>query len=102
MSLITCPDCSHQVSDLAPVCPGCGRPMAGARIPGAEKSIELTSKRFKGVTLVAWALFVLGIVMMIGGGEGQKGPLAPFGPLFFTAGILVYIVNKLRVWWHHR
>ena len=27
MSLITCPDCSNQVSDHAPACPKCGRPM---------------------------------------------------------------------------
>ena len=27
MALLTCPDCAHQVSDQAPSCPGCGRPM---------------------------------------------------------------------------
>lgn len=27
MPLITCPDCSNQVSDSAPTCPQCGRPM---------------------------------------------------------------------------
>lgn len=28
MSLITCPDCGHKVSDLAVSCPECGRPVA--------------------------------------------------------------------------
>ncbi len=28
MPLITCPDCSSQVSDAAPSCPKCGRPIA--------------------------------------------------------------------------
>jgi hypothetical protein len=26
MALISCPDCDSQISDLAPACPGCGRP----------------------------------------------------------------------------
>lgn len=28
MALITCPDCKQKVSDSAPTCPGCGRPVA--------------------------------------------------------------------------
>lgn len=27
MALLLCPDCEHQVSDQAPACPKCGRPM---------------------------------------------------------------------------
>lgn len=27
MALITCPDCGKQLSDQAPACPNCGRPM---------------------------------------------------------------------------
>lgn len=27
MALLTCPDCRREVSDLAPACPGCGRPL---------------------------------------------------------------------------
>jgi len=30
VALIKCPDCGRDVSDLAPVCLGCGRPIAGA------------------------------------------------------------------------
>lgn len=33
MSLVNCPDCSRQVSDSAPACPGCGRPMHAATAP---------------------------------------------------------------------
>lgn len=33
MALIECPDCKRQVSDSAPVCPGCGRPVAVAALP---------------------------------------------------------------------
>ncbi len=27
MPLVKCPDCQKEISDQAPVCPGCGRPM---------------------------------------------------------------------------
>ena len=29
MALTTCPDCGTEVSEQAPSCPKCGRPMAG-------------------------------------------------------------------------
>ena len=28
MALITCPECGNKVSDLAPMCPNCGYPIA--------------------------------------------------------------------------
>lgn len=28
MALVRCPDCNREVSEAAPVCPGCGRPIA--------------------------------------------------------------------------
>lgn len=31
MSLIKCPDCTREVSDSAPSCPGCGRQIAAAK-----------------------------------------------------------------------
>lgn len=30
MALITCPDCGRQLSELAPACLGCGRPLAAS------------------------------------------------------------------------
>lgn len=33
MALIQCPDCQRDVSDAAPACPGCGRPIRGAETP---------------------------------------------------------------------
>lgn len=37
MSLITCPDCEQRVSQFAPACPHCGRPLAVARPAVAER-----------------------------------------------------------------
>ena len=33
MALVKCPDCGREVSDQAPSCPNCGRPMAARRAP---------------------------------------------------------------------
>ncbi len=33
MALLKCPDCNNPVSDLAPACPKCGRPMKAAPPP---------------------------------------------------------------------
>src|SRR4051812_27277887 len=33
MALVKCPDCGREVSDLAPACPTCGRPMAASGGP---------------------------------------------------------------------
>lgn len=36
MPLIKCPDCSREISDQAPSCIGCGRPMAVARTESGD------------------------------------------------------------------
>ena len=35
MTLRTCPDCKADVSDQAPSCPHCGRPLGRARVFGS-------------------------------------------------------------------
>lgn len=45
MSLIACPECDHQVSDLAVACPHCGFPVAAAiRHTVAELTDEVHAK----------------------------------------------------------
>jgi len=41
MALLTCPDCSHRVSDLAASCPSCGRP----RLEAMSATIKDSSDR---------------------------------------------------------
>lgn len=75
MALITCPDCGGSVSNAAPVCIHCGRPLASAR-PGApysplptldpmqrrvEERAERT-ERSRRVAVVVYALQVLAFV----------------------------------------
>jgi hypothetical protein len=33
MALVTCPDCAHEISDAAPSCPWCGRPVPVVPVP---------------------------------------------------------------------
>ncbi len=42
MPLITCPDCSSQVSDAAPACPKCGRPIAPMKIEATATALRAT------------------------------------------------------------
>lgn len=43
MSLITCPDCQHEVSDAAQACIYCGRPLA---VPGLSTRVETRHQLF--------------------------------------------------------
>lgn len=38
MTLISCPDCSTEISDLAPACPKCGRPKPAPATPNKPSS----------------------------------------------------------------
>jgi hypothetical protein len=49
MGLVTCPDCSHDVSDLASACPNCGRPMAGPSRPTAVDKCQVVLKTASGI-----------------------------------------------------
>lgn len=40
MALLACPDCGKDVSDAAPYCPHCGRPIAAALDRAAQKIVE--------------------------------------------------------------
>lgn len=54
MALITCPDCGKGFSDLAPACPGCGRPNAGAPVPTQRVGCALSLGIFLFPLIFAW------------------------------------------------
>jgi len=73
MGLIECPDCKKQVSDLAPTCPNCGRPIMG--VPEATgEGCFLRSLNIG--CIVALLLFALSaLVFIIGLSLDWKGNL---------------------------
>lgn len=99
MPLIECPDCHRQISDAAPACPACGRPMKVAPAPlafGAPgtgvlpttgpmpvQTVELTSKKWKVQQLASGALFIIGCVVSVVGfriyNTPQEGGYGPSG-----------------------
>ncbi|MFZ2644395.1 MAG: zinc-ribbon domain-containing protein [Verrucomicrobiia bacterium] len=67
MPLITCPDCNKEISDAAPTCPQCGKPMIST-VETVMTGIQCPScgsfdyKKKKHTTGAGWGLFFGGIV----------------------------------------
>jgi len=82
MALITCPDCSNQVSDSAPSCPKCGRPVTK---PLLQRNVGCGT-----IVLVIAGLIILANVVRVmqgptshssnSGGDSAAPPPAPTSP----------------------
>ncbi|WP_081619660.1 zinc ribbon domain-containing protein [Thioalkalivibrio sp. ALE12] len=108
MALISCPECSKEVSDSAPSCPNCGVAIASkaeSRAAGASlTTVQETSKKLKLHTLGSVAAVVIGVVWLMaqmnageGGGEPGAVPI-----LLIVGGLGWYFVTRFRIWWHHK
>lgn len=68
MALLTCPDCGGKVSDIAPACPHCGRPMGiEAGKPGSPAPAEA------GTKCPSCGKTVTPVVTSVGGGSCSVG-----------------------------
>ena len=115
MGLVSCPDCNTRVSDAAPACPSCGRPIAGAlggrayldpRPTGTVQTIERTGKGLKLASLLTVPLLLVGIVVLCIGFSGNKpkdqSPAAiAVGFLMVFGAICWYILVRFLTWWRH-
>ena len=66
MALMTCPDCAKEVSDQAPVCPHCGRPLRTPQVPQPAAPLEVTVKR--KTSRATWGcllLIALGVIAVL-------------------------------------
>lgn len=63
MSLIICPECSNEISNLAEVCPNCGRPISVPTPIVNEKVLIATPRRKEG--LPNWIFAPIGILMVV-------------------------------------
>ncbi len=89
MPLKTCPECNSTISDLAKVCPSCGKPLMPA-----TQTIEKTAKKWKAVQLI-------GIVGMLAGIGGCLAKEPDKGVPIFTLCLVVYLTGRICAWWHH-
>lgn len=86
MTLISCPDCGKEISDLAPACPSCGRPIKAT-------TIEATGKTWKKLQLVYGSLIIMGFFAVFS---------YPFlGGLLCVAGLAGFVRARLGAWWQH-
>lgn len=106
MALISCSECNQEVSDKAEACPKCGAPIASARetiAAGTQiNTIQETSKKFKLQTLISVSLIIIGFIWLIlVSNNPQSEPSSAPGLLIFI-GFVWYIINRFRIWWHHK
>lgn len=93
MALITCPDCNREVSDRAPACPGCGRPMHDSE----AVVIEQTSKPFKAWMLVGLAVALFGFIST----GFSSGGGASVGVFLMLIGVVTFVIALIAAWWNH-
>ncbi|HEY4145166.1 hypothetical protein [Pinirhizobacter sp.] len=86
MALIACRDCGENVSDAAPACPHCGRPVAAT-------VIEQTSKDIKQLKIMGAVVFLVGVVAFV--------LLLEPGLYVMAAGLAIYVLASFQRWWRH-
>jgi uncharacterized membrane protein YvbJ len=107
MSLIKCPECEKEISSKAPACPNCGAPIAadhesiGSGVQHLQ-TIQETSKKFKVHTLIAVFLIVIGCLFAFIGPDLGRDGLTSAGVLMASIGFVWYLINRFRIWWHHK
>jgi len=62
MPTIQCPDCDRQISESAPSCPGCGRPMALTAYEGLTDRPYSRRSRFSIASLIKRMMIVLFLI----------------------------------------
>jgi hypothetical protein len=97
MSLVACPDCSNQISDSAPACIHCGRPMGG-RSPeyfsGSKEIKPLSPPRDPG-TMAFLSLILPGLGQILVG-QVTKGFAVLGGSV--VLGALTALAAMLVIW----
>jgi len=102
MAMMACPECGKDVSSMAPACPGCGCPINAPKTQEHVQTIEQTGKSNKAVTVVCFLVILFGALYSIPQcgrlGQGVEGWT---GPVIMGVGVIVYMINKISIWWHH-
>lgn len=96
MHTIPCPDCQSPVSDRAPACPRCGRPLRPAGQP-----LERTGRELKAHQMVAALVAVAGLAAGLYGLWRALPALHALGLALFGAGFVWLLAAHLAAWWRH-
>ncbi|HTJ78499.1 MAG TPA: hypothetical protein VL357_05845 [Rariglobus sp.] len=108
MPLLTCPDCQSQVSDAAPACPKCGRPIYNARkvddLSGeirnaSHRQIEYESRKKSGLVAAILNIVIPGAGYMYCGNVilGLFAMAVCLAILICTAGLAYFIIGPVMI-----
>lgn len=98
MTLISCPECSHQISDRATSCPSCGRPLNNRQVTDTKSSIqtiEKTGKKYKAIQGLGCLCAILAIFAIMAGTDSGSD----IGLLMAIAAVILLIGGSLGAWW---
>jgi uncharacterized OB-fold protein len=102
MALIKCGECGNEVSTKASSCVNCGAPISTSKEIKAVGSklytTQATSKKLKLHSLISSGLIILGIIMLAN--SGSEPTTTPI--LLMLLGLFWFILNRVRIWWHHK
>ena len=111
MALLQCHECGSQVSSSATACPQCGAPPSVAETTTgvAVTTTQATSKRLKSHLLVGVLFAIVGVIWVTAAlqassaeiGAAPDGQGTVIGSLLTLFGLMLVIVAKFRMWWHH-
>ena len=91
MGLVKCADCGKDVSDSAPLCPNCGRPMPGK----AVQTRRLGAKYELNGTLLVVGGILLGL---LGASLGAQpcNPVSMAGVVMLIVGFVVFLMGRFK------
>ncbi len=103
MAIIKCGECNNDVSDKATACPKCGAPVfkSGENIAADAKlnTVQETSKKFKLQSLLSVLTLIIGFVLA---GTSEDPVYTSIAIFLIIMGMGWYIINRFRIWWHHK
>lgn len=93
MPLVTCPDCSAEISSSATACPRCGRPSDSGRTQTGHETSSAESHRGQAwlITLTGYGLALVGLLLIIAGEQSHAA-----GGVLLAIGVITAIVGRIR------